>query len=364
MSAQSGITASEALLSTYNSLSNLRPLVIRLSEDNTTLVEDETFSSGTGSNSNHFESVSLHLSSSHPHPAYLIIPIDQESSLFASFIPDEAPIREKMLYASTKSTLLTQLGLGNFKKSHVFAWSELPEVSLKNFNKEIASHAADNDLLLTEEERLLNQINSLQSFSIAETNDKYKRQLASMDGTPHSSSTSSLSSAAATSLGTSTTGVMFKIDNDLEEALNSFATPGQLLAFKINLSTETVHLTSSETSVKPSTLISHLTASASTESAPHPQYALFHYSPKKVSFIYSCPSGSKVKERMVYASNKKSLLNHIKLILGAKDLTIDKSFEVGDLDELELSEFDEQKEDDNASSTRLKFNKPKGPRRR
>ena len=54
---------------------------------------------------------------------------------------------------------------------------------------------------------------------------------------------------------------------------------------------------------------------ASTISNTEPRYSLFRYSHQvegseqaPIVFIYICPSGSKIKERMVYASTKQSFL--------------------------------------------------------
>lgn len=351
MSTQSGITASNQVLDAFKTVkSNNSPLIIRVNKDNTELEVDPDFSHST---SDLFLDVANYLYDTQPHSAYLVIPVNNgDDAIFASYIPDDAPIREKMLYASTKSTLLTQLGSGNFKKPHVFAWSEIKEVSQENFDRETKVSQLDSPL--TEEEKLLQQIKSLQSFSIAELlakqHDGFKRQLASMHDT---------SPATGTGAGVSTgsSGLAFKLSSELESSFKSFSKPHHLLTFAIDLATETVNLTSSVENVSPDNLIEKLTGNTSSEA--HPQYGLYSYNPESAAFIYSCPSGSKVKERMVYASSKKNLVEYIKSNIGFK---IDKNLEVGDLDELDLREFEDQKEE--TTTNRLKFNKPKGPRRR
>ena len=54
---------------------------------------------------------------------------------------------------------------------------------------------------------------------------------------------------------------------------------------------------------------------ASSISNTEPRYSFFRYSqqmegsePSPIVFIYTCPSGSKIKERMVYASTKQGFL--------------------------------------------------------
>ena len=79
---------------------------------------------------------------------------------------------------------------------------------------------------------------------------------------------------------------------------------------RINVSTETIELASTST-VSPSSLSSSI-------SEFEPRYTFFKYthnlsgsSETPVVFIYTCPSGSKIKERMVYASTKQGFLNGV-----------------------------------------------------
>lgn len=52
---------------------------------------------------------------------FLFIRLDSQNSLgyewlFITWIPEHAPVREKMIYASTKATLKTQFGTGQIKE--------------------------------------------------------------------------------------------------------------------------------------------------------------------------------------------------------------------------------------------------------
>ncbi|CUM48339.1 unnamed protein product [Debaryomyces tyrocola] len=361
MSTQSGIVSSEELLDAFKNFKS-GALVIKVSSDNTQLIVDDEFQSTETDTSKILLELNKYVSGIYPHPVYIIFSVSSSLNsnadyAFISFIPDVAPIREKMLYASTKNTLLTQLGSNNFSKSHTFAWTELDELSFDNF-KRLSEEQEDGPL--THEEKTLKEVNSLQGLALAESSAKrnndnaYKKKLASM----HESSSSS-------------GGVlMFSVDSKLEsefKALSQNSGNGKLIIFGIDLKNEGMELISETTGVNSSSLVSNLKSAIETRSV-HPLFALFNYSTNKFAFIYSCPSGSKVKDRMVYASNKQGLINHLRGITDSDELLIDKIFEIGDLDELEVKELDSSLNEDKDTAPKarngLKFTKPKGPRRR
>lgn len=360
MSTQSGISSSQDLVNTFKNFKS-GALVIKVSPDNTQLIVDDQFKSQATDLSSVFSELNQYVSGIYPSPVYIILGLSSSSSsgsnyAFVSFIPDVAPIREKMLYASTKSTLISQLGSNNFSKSQTFAWTEIEELNYDNF---VSSSESQDEGPLTHEEKTLKEINSLQGLTLAETgarrnNDTaFKKKLASM----HESSSSG--------------GVlMFNIDSNLESEFKSLPQNNdnrRLINFDIDMKKEEVKLISTTTNVDLKSLVTSLEA-ATDSSSVHPHFGLYNYSTSKFAFIYSCPSGSKVKDRMVYASNKQGLINHLKSISAAHNLVIDKVLEVGDLDELEVKELEEtdKGEDKSEPSTRngLKFTKPKGPRRR
>ena len=79
---------------------------------------------------------------------------------------------------------------------------------------------------------------------------------------------------------------------------------------RINVQTETIELASTSTA-SPSSLSSSISES-------EPRYTFFKYthdlsgsSESPVVFIYTCPSASKIKERMVYASTKQGFLSGV-----------------------------------------------------
>lgn len=322
MSTQSGITASQDLLSTFQAAES-DVLLVKISPDSTQLIQDST-PEISGDLPQIFPKLQSYIESIHPHPLYILLAVGDEYA-FISFIPDVAHIRDKMLYASTKNTLLQELGGGKINKDLIFAWSELDELTLDHFNASKPKH--NNEDVMTLEEKYLKEINSLQDLSFS------GRKLASMDNG---------------------TQLLFKIDDDLESSFSSLDSQG-LVTFVIDLGSEHFKLVSS-TSVDLSSLISKLETST-------PQFAVYSYLPGKVALIYTCPSGSKVKDRMVYASNKQGLVNHLKGLFGEKGMVLDKVLDVGDADELELDQLKEE-ETVTKSASSLRFNKPRGPRRR
>lgn len=178
------------------------------------------------------------------------------------------------------------------------------------------------------------------------------------------------------------------IENSSPESSNDNDNKKSLISFNIDTTKELLTLKSIDTQIEINQLID--TLNNHTSSRISPQYILYNYQIGKLAFIYSCPSGSSVKDRMIYASFKNSLINHLNQLIKSTniddDIIIDKNIEVGDLDEIELSQLQESNElihdtntngNNNSSSNSLssnnsslssknglKFNKPKGPRRR
>lgn len=342
MSTQSGITASEKLLDAFKSLEGA-VLVVTLSEDSTQLVEDDTFTQPKDTDPKSvFSSLYKHFETQYPKPGYAIVPRSQPGEhAFISFIPDVAPIRQKMLFASTKNTLIQQLGSGSFGKSYILAFSELDELTHGHF--EHATLTKQDPSLLTSEEASLKEINSLQSLTLSQTaGSAFKKELPSMHG-----------------LGGGP--LSFKVDEKLDQVLRE---PIDDAVIVMNISaSEEVELTSKKTDVKVADLI-HTVQNAVSGRPASPLYVLFGYAAGKVAFIYLCPSGSKVRERMVYAANKQGLLSHLKAdyFTGGQ---IDQILEVGDLDEIEISKLVAQPTATAfTEKSGLKFSKPKGPRRR
>lgn len=409
MSTQSGITISSQLNDAYKNLSTNSALIIKISSDSTELIPDQiiTGSDNTTSTTKDitilepiFEKLINQISQEFPHPSYIVISYNS-NQYFISFIPDIAPIKQKMLYASTKNSLITSLG-GN-KLIKKFAWTELDELTLNYFLKSIDDDQGSNikkkeeeelNSLLTEDEITLQKLNNLSLYSTTNHHHHhhhgFKKKLPSMTN----------DDGSTTGSGNADQDILYKftpelteqlqsiIENSSPESSNDNDNKKSLISFNIDTTKELLTLKSIDTQIEINQLID--TLNNHTSSKISPQYILYNYQIGKLAFIYSCPSGSSVKDRMIYASFKNSLINHLNQLIKSTNIDdviiIDKNIEVGDLDEIELSQLQESNElihdtntngNNNSSSNSLssnnsslssknglKFNKPKGPRRR
>lgn len=406
MSTQSGITISSQLNDAYKNLSANSALIIKISSDSTELIPDQiiTGSDNTTSTTKDitilepiFEKLINQISQEFPHPSYIVISYNS-NQYFISFIPDIAPIKQKMLYASTKNSLITSLG-GN-KLIKKFAWTELDELTLNYFIKSIDDDQGSNikkkeeeelNSLLTEDEITLQKLNNLSLYSTTNHHHHgFKKKLPSMTN----------DDGSTTGSGNADQDILYKftpelteqlqsiIENSSPESSNDNDNKKSLISFNIDTTKELLTLKSIDTQIEINQLID--TLNNHTSSRISPQYILYNYQIGKLAFIYSCPSGSSVKDRMIYASFKNSLINHLNQLIKSTNIDdviiIDKNIEVGDLDEIELSQLQESNElihdtntngNNNSSSNSLssnnsslssknglKFNKPKGPRRR
>ena len=188
-----------------------------------------------------------------------------------TFVPNAAPVRQKMLFASTRLTLVRELGLERFREQ-VFA-TEKEELTQEGWRKHQAHVGLDAPL--TQEET------GLKGAKDAE---------------------------AAQSIGTGirrghvTGSVDIKTGEGVLEALallKEEGCKGTLVQLKYQMPGEILSLDSSIDSVQPEDVGTAISSTA-------PRYS-FYSVPANVAeilFIYTCPSGSKIKERMIYATGK------------------------------------------------------------
>lgn len=103
-------------------------------------------------------------------------------------------------------------------------------------------------------------------------------------------------------------------------------------------------------------------ALSSTIAAKEPRYVFYRYREIEAApllFIYSCPSGSKVKERMIYSTSRAYVASKVAEEAG---LTIDKKMEASDSDDLSATALaDEFKSKVEVKKT---FDRPRRPGKR
>lgn len=356
MSNQSGITASQDSINQFNSaVSNgSRAIIFKIENE---VISVDKILQGTSSFQKDWALLDTELTETDAR--YVFYHNDLANSanyyVFIAYVPDHANVRSKMLYASTKNTFLRQLGNEDLIKKQYLANSK-QEVSYNGWLEFEKSEQLEAPL--TENEKSLRQINETEVNTLLYNNVGHssttgKRSLLRMDSHQSESSVSSASSLSAAVNAT-------LVDDDVLEKLRSekFQYAHSLVTAKIDNSTETIKSKEFEIGVSalnvPSTI-------AKTEG---PQFAFYRTNDSRTVFIYSCPSGSKIRERMLYASTKRGFLEKLK----ANDIKVDKLVEVGDPDEIEVSDLEKDQAlapaGHGQAPSSLRFNKPKGPRRR
>lgn len=322
MSNQSGILADQKLLDILNdglSKGQSTFITAKISDDSTKVELDNQYAT--------LEQCTGGLGDS-PLYAFYLSPGSKQYQ-FLSYVPDTSPVRAKMLYASTKNTMVRQIGTNSIGKQLLI--TETDELS------DLVNNGGDDDetrsTVLTESERSAKEIDAAQK----------KEFYSSMSGRELVSQTGG---------GPSVLQFDVKMNDDIKSLLEQ----QNVIAFKIDPATEEVSICNKTNVNEPNGL---------TFMTEHPTYTIYRNG-ELYYFIYSCPSGSKVKERMLYASNKSGF---IKFLQEKQSVQFTKVLEIGDADELEVSLISygskKQLDDENAAeaskNSTQKFNRPKGP---
>ncbi|KAI6009399.1 hypothetical protein F5J12DRAFT_37253 [Pisolithus orientalis] len=202
-------------------------------------------------------------------PCYILARLDDPSSewLLISYVPDSAKVRDKMLYASTRNSLSKSLGSTVFTDS-LFATSKA-DVTPEGYAAHKRHQAAPQPLSAREQE--------MADIKAAE------RQAA---------------------------GNVYEGSRARQNHLGD----GKVVVLQIELSTETLILHSSS-EAQVNTLSSLIPAS-------EPSFTLYAWShsysatKRDIIFIYSCPSASPIKYRMMYSSGALQIFREVKDIPG------------------------------------------------
>lgn len=273
--------------------------------------------------------------------AYVLLkthPGEADGFAAVTFVPNTAPVRQKMLFASTRLTLVRELGIERFRQT-IFA-TDKEELTAEGW----ARHEAHENLSapLTEEET------GLQGVKEAEARE---------------------SQGTGLRRGHVSSKVDVKTGDGVVEALKLLGEDGckgTLVQLKYLLPDETLQLDSSTDNVNPESL-------ATSISSTEPRYSFYSHpsssgSEPTILFIYTCPSGSKIKERMIYSTGKSWTR-----IVAERDagIAVTKSLEATEPSELTLDVLGEgtnpAEEERKAASTPVGgggFSRPKRPGRR
>ncbi|OCK89146.1 actin monomer binding protein-like protein [Cenococcum geophilum 1.58] len=333
---QSGISATAELHSAFQTLlSTPSQRGILASISNETIIPGATIPSTTSTFLGDLVALQPHLT---PNAALYIILRRADSPAAASgpstgtlaaitYVPNAAPVRQKMLFASTRLTLTRELGSENFGET-LFA-TEAEELTEAGWRRHEAHGEAANPL--TQEEQDLEDIREAEALE-------------------------SRGTAGKGLVGGGGGGrIAMQAEEGVREAIAglSVAGEGNLVQLKIDVANETLQL-ASVSSATPATLS---TSISSTE----PRFSFYKHttSDAPIIFISTCPSTSKIKERMLYAASRSIV---IQLAQGEAGITISKRIEATNPDEVTAQTIaDEFKQQTEAKTG---FARPKRPGKR
>jgi twinfilin-like protein len=202
-------------------------------------------------------------------PCYILFKLDAAENrwLCLSYVPDGSPVKQRMLYASTRDAMKKQLGKSYFvldmygSTKEEFTWAAYEE-SLKKPASSAPLTAAEMQYA---------------SEAHAEVDPGHSREYV------HS--------------------VRFPLSNTADQALRSFSSNKNFVQLKVDAEKETIELVAAK-----KVGVDRLAAEISTE---EPRFTFYKYehnwegTPFESNvFIYSCPEGAPVKLRMLYSTVK------------------------------------------------------------
>ena len=249
-----------------------------------------------------------------------------KSLVAVTYVPNAAPVRQKMLFASTRLTLVRELGGEHFPES-IFC-TEADELTSAGWQRH-EQHTASSNPLTAEEQ-------SLQDIKDAEALE--------------SRGTRGQSLAQGGKLA-------MRADGEIAGALRRLGEAGSeanLVQLRMDGASETLQLVSEQQV--------GLAGLAGALSPQEPRYAFYRHDDAAASivFVSTCPSAAKIRERMLYAASRG---NVVALAQNEGGLKVAKKIEATNPDEVtEEVILDEFKEE--AKEVKTGFAKPKRPGRR
>ncbi|ODM92108.1 Twinfilin-1 [Orchesella cincta] len=330
MSHQTGIKANEELVSFFGRCRDGGVRLVKINIEN----EELSLAEYSGPNSDAWEKdyeslIQPMLEESQP--CYVLFRLDSKDNagynwLLFTWSPDNSPVRQKMLYASTKATLKNEFGAAQIKEE-VFATS-LEEATWEGYLKIKRNRDAPVPLTMAEEE--LAEIKRTEVHSEIGIDTKHQ----------------------------TLQGVLFPLTKNAYAALEKFRNKQlNYVQLKIEIDEEVIELAS--------------TADTNVQDLPkrvpgsHARYHLFNFPHthegdyvESLVFIYSMPGyNCSIKERMLYSSCKAPLIAAMENQIG---LVMEKRMEIDSGTEL-TEDFLREEIHPTKSLNRPMFAKPKGP---
>ncbi|KAG6854596.1 hypothetical protein C0991_004198 [Blastosporella zonata] len=305
MSPTSGIAIAPPLVTEFANAHNTR--FIKVSIQNELLVHDLTIPAAA---SFHQDLALLPDALDDNVPAYILAKLAQSDWIAISYVPESAQVRDKMLYASSRASLLKALGSTLFTDS-IFATSKA-DLTPEAYASHKRHSSAPKPLSAREQE--------MANVRAAESSGAYE--------------------GSRTRVNHIGTALGLHWSQDLEDAVSQLAQGEQaaIVIIEIERATETLLLKSNTDATIDS--LPTLLPSA------QPSYALFawpheHTTPprREIVFIYACPSTSPIKDRMIYSSGVSSTYEAAKsLLLNASPTARIASRKIETSDPSELNE--------------------------
>jgi twinfilin-like protein len=278
-------------------------------------------------------------------PCYLLIRLDTKNTVTKAYdwhlivwSPELSPVREKMLYASTKATLKKEFGTSHLTLDYfATAQDDLSFEAYQTFverKKKEENGDHDPELLTTQELDL--KLIRKEEAELSSVNSKPTKTLPGVEFP--------LTPAAMSAL------------QDLKDGVISY------LQLNIHIKDEVIDLVKRENHKEFD--VSDLPSKVPTDSPryhlfllPHNHEGLYY---KSTIFVYSViGSGCSVKERMLYSSCKNALMSVLKDKVG---ISLDKSIECDDPSELTMEYLlDQLHPKDHENGNKKVFEKPSGP---
>eukprot|EP00158_Paraphelidium_tribonemae_P002694 Partr_v1_DN25592_c1_g1_i2_m20717 putative Twinfilin, actin-binding protein, homolog len=227
-------------------------------------------------------------------PYFVIFQLTTGSFMLLSYVPDEAAVRLKMLYSSTKATLSKQLGDSLFTDA-LYA-NQLSDLTLQAYQKHVLSKSSTTQPL-TQREIDLNQIKM--SELNADISVSTKRSF--------------------------NNGISLEFSGSSASELEQFSrTAKECLIVSVNDKEAFV----TETAPDYHSMVSKLPNDA-------PRFCLFNSfdtsetAASKTVFLYICPGASRVRDRMMYSASRHCLIAFVE-----KSVEIDVKCELSEVSEL------------------------------
>ncbi|GAA5903489.1 twinfilin TWF1 [Sporobolomyces salmoneus] len=216
-------------------------------------------------------------------PSYFIVKVSPTSSsgspslLFISYVPDNSPVRSKMLYASTRTTIIRHLGDSQFSDS-IFATSK-DDLSYNSYLAHTRHSSAAAPLTARETE--MRDIRAAESAAADDSNDSSHQQQAGR------SIIFGQRQQEGGEGGAEVKGALPWSD-EAKEAVRGLNDGKEVVQLEIDLKTENIVLSEPQ----PSSLALP---------ADKPCYFFYRHA-AGIVLIYSCPPKSPIKSRLIYSS--------------------------------------------------------------